>query len=362
MLQRAGEVVAPTAAILIVTHNSRQYLDALFDSLRLHTDPAKTAIIVVDNASKDDTVGKLGELAEGFSNVEIHAQAGNTGFAGGNNIALQRAREMGAQYALLLNPDTVVTAGWFEELTAVMEARPEVAAAQPLLMLWDEPELINSAGNAVHFCGFTYCGGYRQRKEDIGLNGEVRSVPYASGAALLLRVEALDEVGDFDEDLFLYLEELDLQLRLRQRGYECVLVPTARVMHKYRAEFSPSKYGWLERNRWMVLLKNWPWRPLVAAAPVLLGLELAVLATAARGGWMREKMWSYREIARYLPRTLANRREIQRRRAPSANDMSLLTGALDHEGFGNAKVARVAGKFLSAYWGLARRVLAIADA
>src|SRR5207237_1643931 len=111
----------------------------------------------------------------------------------GNNSALARARELGVRYALLLNPDTEVTPGWLDALVAVMEARPEVAASQPLLMLWDDPERINSAGNALHFCGFTYCGAYRKRKEEAGIDGQVLSVTYATGAALCLRMAALDE-------------------------------------------------------------------------------------------------------------------------------------------------------------------------
>ena len=342
-------------AILIVTHNSREYLADLFASLRRFTDE-RVPILCVDNASTDDTVVGLRQEQVVTPNLEVLEQEVNSGFAGGNNIALIRARQLGVRFVLLLNPDTVVTrAGWLDDLIAVMHARPSVGAAQPLLMLHEEPELINSAGNALHYCGFTYCGGYRKQKEDVGLNGEVKEITYATGAALLLRMSALDEVGDFDETLFLYLEELDLQLRLRQAGYECVIVPSVRVLHKYTATFSPRKYAWLERNRWMVLLKNWPLGRLVAASPALAATELAVLFVAAKNGWLREKLWAYGELVRHMPETLASRKEVMAR--GQAGDASHLTSRLDHEGFDHPLIRRVANPVLEAYWRLASRVL-----
>jgi GT2 family glycosyltransferase len=350
----------PQVAISIVTHQSRAHLDELFASLRAHTDLDRTPIIAVDNASTDGSVERLRELSSALPHLEVLAQPRNTGFAGGNNIAIERARRLGVRYVLLLNPDTAVTPGWLDALVAVMEARPEVAAAQPLLMLWDEPERINSAGNRIHFCGFAYCGGYRQSKDEAGVNGQVLSVPYASGAALCLRMSALDEVGVFDERMFLYHEECDLQLRLRHLGHECVLVPTARVLHKYGSGFTPQKYGWLERNRWMMLIKDWPAARLVVAAPALAAVEVAVLVFAARSGWLPQKFWAYGELIRHLPETLAARSEIQARRRWST-DIWHLTGEMQHPGIDHPLLTHVANPLLTAYWRAARKVLRFVD-
>jgi GT2 family glycosyltransferase len=350
----------PLVAILVVTHQSRHHLPDLFDSLRAHTDVGNTPIIVVDNASTDGTTELLGALAAELPHLEVLPQRKNTGFAEGNNIALGRARSLGVRYVVLLNPDTVVTPGWLEALIEVMEARPEVAACQPLLMLWDQPDRINSAGNAVHFCGFTYCYGYKKRKEEVGVNGQVLSVAYATGAALCLRMCAVDEAGGFDERLFLYLEECDLQLRLRQLGHECVLVPASRVLHKYEGSFTPEKYGWLERNRWMLLVKDWPTARLIVTAPALAAVELAVLALAARSGWLPQKLWSYVELLRHLPATLLERSKVQARRR-SGTDTAHLTAVMDYPGFDHPIVTDVANPLLTAYWRFGRTILELVD-
>jgi GT2 family glycosyltransferase len=347
----------PRAAVVIVTYNGEVYLPELFHSLRAHTPLQSTAIVVVDNASSDGTTAVLEEERRRTPGLHLLPQSSNLGFAGGNNVGLAFARTLGAPYALLLNQDTVVQAGWLDRLVAVMEARPEVAAAQPLLVLGDDPGLVNSAGNAIHFCGFGYVTGYRRRVDEVIGGGAVRPVAYATGAALLLRLAALDRVGDFDEKLFLYHEDLELQVRLRQSGWECVLVPGARVVHKYTATFSPVKYAFLERNRWIVLLQSWPARVLWGALPALVAVELAVLVFAARGGWLGQKLRGYREIVRELPRIRRLRRRHLAARSARASELEHFTGQLRFEGLEHPLITRVANPVLSAYWYILKRLV-----
>ena len=349
--------MAPRTAIIVVTYNSERYLDDLFASLHAHTDFTHTQLVVVDNASRDGTLLRLQAHAAGHDFVELLPQAHNSGFTGGNNIGLRRARELGCDYALLLNPDTVVTEGWLQALVTLMDTRPDIGAAQPLLMLHDDPERINTAGNAIHFCGFGFCDNYNKHVDELGLDNLPRSVPYATGAALMLRLAALDKVGDFDDLLFLYHEDCDLQIRLRQAGYECVVLPTVRVLHKYDDSFSAAKYGWLERNRWMVMIKDWPGDVLFAAAPVLVGVQLAVTLFAVRGGWGGELWRAYRDIARHLPELLAARARVQAARTSDANEVAWFSGALRFEGLDHPIITRLANPLLSAYWRAARRVL-----
>jgi hypothetical protein len=286
-------------------------------------------------------------------------QARNTGFAEGNNIGLRWARERGVTFALLLNQDIEVTPGWLAPLLSIMDTRPDVAAAQPLVVLHREPHLINTAGNELHFCGFGTCGAYRQGIDSVRLDEGVRSVAFASGAALLLRMDALERSGDFDEKLFLYHEDCDLQIRLRQLGYDCVLVPESRVLHKYTERFSARKYALLDRNRWLVLIKDWPLARLAVAAPALASTELAVLLFAARRGWLREKLASYGEIFRLLPAVLRDRRRVQKNRSPNATDGASLTGSIRFPELDHPIITRVANPVLSAYWSFARKVLRV---
>ena len=346
-------------AIIVVTYQAEPYLDGLFSTLKQHTGLDDAEIVVVDNASSDGTLAELSRIGQSWANLRVLPQTRNTGFAEGNNIGLRWARERGAEFALLLNQDLEVTPGWLEPLLSVMDTRPEVAAAQPLVVLHGEPHLINTAGNQLHFCGFGYCGAYRQGIDSVRPDERVRSVAFASGAALLLRMDALARSGDFDERFFLYQEDCDLQIRLRQLGYDCVLVPLSRVLHKYTQRFSARKYALLERNRWLMLLKDWPLARLLAVAPALAGAELAVLVFAARQGWLREKLASYGEIVRLLPSVLRDRRHVQQNRSPNATDGAFLTGAMCFPGIDHPIITRVANPALSAYWAFARKVLRV---
>jgi N-acetylglucosaminyl-diphospho-decaprenol L-rhamnosyltransferase len=346
-------------AIIVVTHQAERFLEGLFSSLKQHTDLGGVELVVVDNASTDGTLAELSRVSQGWPNVHVLPQTRNTGFAQGNNIGLRWARQRGAAYSLLLNHDTEVTPGWLPPLLEVMESRPEVAAAQPLVVLHSEPALLNTAGNQLHFCGFGYCGNYRQPVDSVRPDEGIRSVAFASGAALLLRMDALARSGDLDEKLFLYHEDCDLQIRLRQLGYDCVLQPHSRIFHKYQERFSARKYALLDRNRWLVLLKDWPWARLLVAAPVLAGVELAVLAFAARQGWLREKLATYGEILRLLPAVARDRRTVQQLRSNKATDGAHLTGRMSFPGLDHPIITRVANPMLSAYWWFARRVLRV---
>ena len=346
-------------AIVVVTFQAEHYLDGLFSTLKQHTDLDDVAIVVVDNASSDGTLAELSRIRQAWPNLHVLPQARNTGFAEGNNIGLRWARERGATFALLLNQDIEVTPGWLAPLLSIMDTRPDVAAAQPLVVLHSEPHLINTAGNELHFCGFGTCGAYRRGIDSVRLDEGVRSVAFASGAALLLRMDALARSGDFDEKLFLYHEDCDLQIRLRQLGYDCVLVPESRVLHKYTERFSARKYALLDRNRWLVLIKDWPLARLAVAAPALAGAELAVLLFAARRGWLREKLASYGEIFRLLPAVLRDRRKVQKDRSPNATDGAFLTGSIRFPELDHPIITRVANPVLSAYWSFVRKVLRV---
>jgi len=353
-------------AFVVVTYFAERYVVPLLDTLRANTDLKDTAVIVVENASTDGTRALLRAEEETWQartggQLRVLLQDRNTGFAEGCNIGLAEARRLGAPYAMLLNQDLELSPDWLPPLLTVMDARPQVAAAQPVIVLHDEPDRVNTAGNAIHFCGFGFCDRYRAPVAEVMPDpDEIRSVPYASGAALLLRLSALEQAGAFDERLFLYHEDCDLQIRLRQMGYDAVVVAASRVAHKYDAGFSARKMLFLERNRWFLLLKDWPLSRLIAAAPALLGAELAVLALAAKGGWLGGKLKTYGEIARALPGVLADRRAVQDRRSPSATDGDFLTGALVFEGFDHPLITKVANPVLSRYWSFVHRVLGVA--
>jgi GT2 family glycosyltransferase len=219
--------------------------------------------IVVDNGSSD---GVVEAVRERFPHVQVIRSERNLGFAGGNNLGLRAAHEAGADYLMILNNDTVVDPGAVRELVAEAERRPDAGALCPLIYYMDPPNRIWYAGarfdprrghNGRHT-------GYRERDE--GQYDAVRETGRATGAAILVRRTAVDEVGFLDERLFLHVEDVEWSLRIRAAGYHVLMVPSARVWHRVSVatggEHSPAVAYYAIRNTLAVSAWHAPLRGL----------------------------------------------------------------------------------------------------
>ncbi len=184
-------------------------------------------------------------------------------------------------------------------------------------------------------------------------------VGFVSGAAMVVRRTAWDEAGGFDARYFMYGEDVDLSLRLRLAGLPIGIAPSARVEHDY--EFSKNERKWflLERNRWWTILITYPGSLLVLLAPALAAAELALLAVAAQGGWLRAKLRANGSVLRQLPLILRRRREVQRTRAVDALAFAKgLSGDVESPYLGPAARQPVLVAAQRAYWRAVRGVLA----
>lgn len=220
--------------IIIVSYNVRDELQGCLRALAEDGQPgAETTVTVVDNGSTDGTVEML---RSGWPGVRLIDVGANAGFARANNLGIRATH--GAQ-VLLLNPDTVVRRGAIAALLAALATSPRAAAAGPRLVDAEgRPEI--SFGPAISPWG-------ELRQKAVGALYERRFAPvtrwierrtrdagvrdWLSAACLLLRRADLEAIGLLDEDLFLYTEDVDLCVRLRQRGREVLFVPEAEVVH-----------------------------------------------------------------------------------------------------------------------------------
>ena len=182
-------------------------------------------IIVVDNASTDDSVTKL---QSAYPNVELILHTTNKGYAGGVNPGLTRAIELGADYVAPFNDDAVADKQWLQKLVDALDAQPQAGAAACKVLTSDGRQLDSTADYFTNW-GLPYPRG---RGEDDQQQYDTQTDIFgASGAASLYRVKALQEVGLLDEDFFAYYEDVDLSFRLQLAGWKVVYVPTARVYH-----------------------------------------------------------------------------------------------------------------------------------
>jgi GT2 family glycosyltransferase len=297
-------------AVVVVCHDSAGEVGATLAALGAQLGPGDE-VVVIDNASRDDTTDVARAAAPQATVVESKE---NLGFAGGCHVGARATR---APLVLFLNPDAVPAPGCLDALRACATERPEWGAWQALVTMADG-DLVNTAGNVVHYLGFGWAGDCGRPVARV--DPHPHQVGFCSGAALVVRRQAWDAVGGFDERYFMYGEDLDLSLRLRLAGWGVGIAPAARVAHDY--EFSKGDYKWfyLERNRWWTLVGDYPARLLALLAPGLLAFEVALLVAAWRGGWLRAKLRAQAAVLRAVPAMLRRRRAVQATRqiAPGA--------------------------------------------
>jgi GT2 family glycosyltransferase len=189
--------------------------------------------LVVDNASAD---GSCEEISAALPAVELIRNPRNLGYAGGNNVAVRRALEMGATYVFVVNNDAVVTPGSVGRLVDTLEKRPEAAQVVAMVRAASTGR-VESVGGAIRWITaeprLLQHGALAP-----GFDG-VREVDFAPGVAVLCRAAAIREVGPMEEEYFLYFEDVDWSLRFRRAGWSVLAEPAASVIHRESSSSAP---------------------------------------------------------------------------------------------------------------------------
>ncbi len=335
-------------AVVVVCHDSAEEVGGTLRALRAQLEPGDE-VVVVDSGSRDGTAAVAREADPA---ARVLDAGGNVGFAAGCNAGAAATR---APLILLLNPDAVPAPGCLDALRAAADAQPSWGAWQALVTLADG-EHVNTAGNVVHWLGFGWAGGMDRPVAEV--DGPPHAVPFASGAAMVVRRTAWDAAGGFEARYFMYGEDLDLSLRLRLAGWEIGVVPAARAAHDYSFVKGDYKWFYLERNRWWTLLGAYPAPVLAAALPGLLAFEAALLVAAWRGGWLRAKLRAQAAVLRGLPAILRRRRAVQATRTIGAGRFAaVLTASLDSPYLGGARAVPGLAPAQAAWWRAMRALL-----
>ncbi len=250
--------------MVIVNFNGLHHLKKCLPSVFRQNYP-EYEVIVVDNASTDKSIEFLEKV---HSQVVLIRNQENLGYSGAINAGFRQAS---GEYLAVLNQDTEVEPDWLKELVIALEEDQLAAMATPKILLMDCPEKINTCGNDITFTGLTFCRGLDQPADSYV---EPEIVSAVSGAAFVIRRCILEQIGGFDENLFMYYEDTDLSLRTMLAGYRCLFVPESIIYHQYTFRFSPSKCFYQERNRYYSLLKILRWQTFVVLIPELLISEI----------------------------------------------------------------------------------------
>jgi GT2 family glycosyltransferase len=249
-------MVIKIATIVLNWNNAKDTIECLH-SLHTIQDP-NHQIIVVDNGSTDSS---LAEIRKAFPHLDYVENESNLGFAEGNNRGILYALEKGADYLLLLNNDTVVDPAILQAFRKALTLHPAAGAFGAKIYFYDEPTLIWHAGGDVSL-RLGKCYHHGSRDSDLDKKWEhVREINYACGCAILVKAEAIRQVGLMDPRFFLIWEEVDWCWRMRKAGYPILFIPEAKLWHKVSASFEGGHKGPLwhyfyARNRLLFFKKN----------------------------------------------------------------------------------------------------------
>ena len=279
----------------------------------LDSDGVLADVVLVDNGCTDGAVDRL----DGCRGVTVLRPGRNLGFAGGCRVGVAAAT---APVVALVNPDAVCDPAALRALTDVA-SQPGIGIATASVRLADRPELLNSAGNEVHFLGLSWSGAFEEPASDHALPREVCA---ASGAGMAIRRDVWDRLGGFDEEFFAYYEDADLSLRCWLAGLSVRYVPDAVITHRYSFTKSTEKYFLLERNRWVSTLSVASSRRLLLCLPGMLAQELALSLMARHEGWTSEHRRARRWIRQHRSWIRARRRRVQATRVRTDSELAHL--------------------------------------
>ncbi len=248
----------PTVHTVIVHHRGEAMLERCLDSLLASTG-VELEIVVVSNDCQED----LPAVVDASPAIHAVETPRALGFSAANNLGVAWAREhLGeADYYYFVNNDTESTPGALAALVAALEADPEAAVAGPQLRILGAPEHLNSLGINLTEDGWGWDEGIGVHVDDYGELPGVRSVVAVTGSALLADAGVYLAVGGWTEVYDYYFEDIDLCLKVWERGYRVINVPASRVLHEISAtmtEGSERKEFFFWRNRLILAIVHWP--------------------------------------------------------------------------------------------------------
>jgi GT2 family glycosyltransferase len=240
-------------SIITINYNGLNDTCELLETLPLEDESIE--VIVVDNASRED---EATVIEKRYPQVKVVRSLQNLGFAGGNNLGIQAAH---GKYLFFINNDTLLRhqTSDIRLLVSRLESDAKIGAVCPKIRFsWGE--------HLIQYTGYTPLSPITLRNRSIGFGekdcgqyDQAHTTPYAHGAAMMVKREAIEKAGLMPECYFLYYEELDWSLMLRRAGYDIWYEPAVTVFHKESqttGQQSPLRTYYITRNRLLFVRRN----------------------------------------------------------------------------------------------------------
>ena len=244
----------PLVYIILVNYNGYEDTNECVRSLKKTSYP-NFKIIIVDNASTNDS---LTYLKKSSKDCRIIESKDNLGFAGGNNLGIEYALNNGADYVMLLNNDTLVEPNFLDEMLNTVKGNAKVGLVGCKIMYYPKKDTIWYGGGYINW--FKFIGVHYGLKEiDNGQCDREKEIDFMTGCCMLIKREVFEKTGLLSDDYFMYFEDVDFCVKVKDSGYKIWYNPKAVIYHKVGlsggGEESSFSIKWGTRNRLLFMKK-----------------------------------------------------------------------------------------------------------
>lgn len=277
-------------AIILVNYKdyAQRFLIECRNSLRMQTYPQNlTQVYLIDNTSSPESYQYL--KTNYPEAIILKRPDGN--YCAANNTGIKQGLKDGCEYFVIANMDTIFDKNWLKELVISLEKNPQAGIAQSKILLASENNLINSLGNSLHFLGFGFTNGYKEK--DRLIDGYPEISGYASGCSFIIRKATLEKIGFYNEEYYMYHDDIEMSWKTKLAGWQIILAPQSIVYHKYEFSRSVKMIYYMERNRYLVLFSFYQISTLILIFPTLLIMEIGMFFYAFKNDWFKTKLEIY---------------------------------------------------------------------
>ncbi len=352
-----------SVGIILVNYKdyAKHYLTACRNSLRQQNYSAnKIKVYIIDNDSSSESLAYLGSL---YPESKIIARADGN-YCAANNLGFKEAIKDGCDYLVTVNMDTEMEPDWLYELVLALENNADAGISQSKILLYPEklssaaPLKINTLGNRLQFLGFGFTSHYNQA--DFLVEGYPEIKGYASGCCFITSPEVFLKIGGWDEEYYMYHDDIEFSLKARLTGYKIILAPKSVIFHKYEFARSVRMLYYMERNRYLLALNFYPAIVLFFLFPAFIIMGLGMLVFALMKGWGRT--WFKALVYFVKPATWSKiynaRKSIAKIKKVKFSALAVdIEGKIDFPEINNPILKYLVNPVLNSYWSLVKKII-----
>lgn len=281
-------------AIILVNYKNyaEEFLKECAYSLKKQNYPKKFFnIYIIDNCGNEKSKKYLQRTCPKAKIIQRYD--GN--YTAANNIGIKKAQEDGCKYFVIANMDVKFSHNWLFELFKAIKSNNEIGIAQSKILLYPKHNQkylkINSLGNIINYLGFGFTSHYGENDKTINGLPEIKG--YASGCSFIIKKEVLDKINTYDEEYYMYHDDMEISWKAKLAGYRIVLAPKSVVYHKYKFSRSIKMLYYMERNRYITIFSFYKLKTLLLVLPALIIMDIGILFYSVVNNWFKTKIKVY---------------------------------------------------------------------